>query len=78
MADEMGTIGFNAGKARKRAARMLAAKLDFADLTDLMKWLIDQQVEKYFPDEAKSIRLEENAPSPKVRGERKHREPLSR
>ncbi len=62
-------IGFRAGRARKRAARMLAAKLDFDDVSDMMKWLLDQQVAKYFPEEMKEIEEED----PKARSRRQAR-----
>jgi hypothetical protein len=52
-------ISFEAGRARKRAVRMLAAKLDYEDVTTLLNALLDKQIEKYFPDEMKSIEAED-------------------
>lgn len=56
-----GTIGFNAGKARKRAARMLAAKLDFDDLTGLLNFLLDEKIKAELPGEYREILAEDNS-----------------
>ncbi len=37
-------ISFEAGRARKRAARMLAAKLDYEDVTTLLNAFLDKQI----------------------------------
>ncbi len=52
-------IGFKTSHARKRAARMLAAKLDFDDVSELMRFLLDREIKKYFPEEIKEIQAED-------------------
>ncbi len=59
-------ITFEAGHARKRAARMLAAKLDYEDLTTLLNALLDREIAKYFPEEMRLI----EAQDPKARSRR--------
>lgn len=59
-------ISFEAGHARKRAARMLAAKLDYEDLTTFLNALLDRQIARYFPDEMEAIEAED----PKARSRR--------
>ncbi len=52
-------ISFEAGKARKRATRMIAAKLDYPDVTSLLNALLDGAIETTFPEEIPAIRAEE-------------------
>lgn len=52
-------ITFEAGHARKRAARMLAAKLDYEDVTTLLNALLDEKIAKVFPDEMKLTEAED-------------------
>ena len=62
-------ISFEAGHARKRAARMMAAKLDFEDVTTLLNALLDREIAKVFPEEMRLIELED----PKARLRRQAR-----
>jgi len=69
--DELGHIGFNAGKARKRATQMLAPKLGFRNETELLKALLDEKIKEKFPDEYSLILEEEQNKSPKAPSQRK-------
>ncbi len=66
---QKGYIGFNAGRARKRAIRMVMAKLEYDDLSELLNELIDQAVQKHFPEEMQAIEAED----PKARSRRQAR-----
>ncbi len=52
-------IGFRAGPARKKAARLLAIELDFPDVTELMKWLLDREIAERYPQMMKQIEAED-------------------
>lgn len=57
--DELGHIGFNAGKARKKALRLLSAELDYPNETELLKALIDEKLKSHLPDELRAIKEQE-------------------
>lgn len=59
-------ISFDAGHARKRAARMLAAKLDYEDLSTMLNALLDREIARHFPEEMRAI----EAQDPKARSRR--------
>ncbi len=59
-------ISFEAGRARKRAARMVAAFLDYDDVTSLLNALLDREIEKYFPEMMRGVEEED----PKARSRR--------
>ncbi len=62
-------IGFRAGRARKKGARLLAVELDFDDVSELMKWLLDREIAEHYPHIMKQIEAED----PKARSRRQAR-----
>ncbi len=62
-------ITFEAGRTRKRAARMVAAYLDYENVTSLLNGLLDELIAKHFPDMMKQIEIED----PKARSRRQAR-----
>lgn len=67
--EKRGVIIFNTGHARKRAAKMVAAFLDYEDLTTYINDLLDRDIELHLPQMMKEIEVED----PKARSRRQAR-----
>ncbi len=59
-------ITFEAGRARKRGARMVAAFLDYDDVSEMLNSMLDEVIAKHFPELMKEIENED----PKARSRR--------
>ncbi len=62
-------ITFEAGRARKRGARMVAALLDYDDVSEMLNSMLDEVIGKHFPELMKEIESED----PKARSRRQAR-----
>ncbi len=70
--DEMTTLSFNISRKKKRLLKMLAAKLDKDDVSALMIYLVDREINRQFSPETQSELLsspaeDDESISPKAR-----------
>lgn len=49
--DDKQMIGFNVSRDRKRLAAILAAKLSFPNVSELMIFLLDREIDRHFTED---------------------------